>query len=262
MEDNLVIPFLDSEKFSNQHSETPKTRAWKDYWPPRRGSKLHLWLETECPEALSWRFDPAKPFNRPWQAWTRQANQTPGGFSCPAAVLPPNLLEGSHVNGLNNNENAFGKYREEVQREATRVNATAEVCKEIAAFGLRCTTAKDFRYISSNAIYDHEKPFHSRLPFLNGLRRTNVVSQQYSEIQIYDVTGFEDKFTLSVSGFSFLSAPVHGITTWTEETVRNVYLPLTESWLKNYFGSKLVHIYTYNVRFAHLLLEPSSTSTD
>jgi hypothetical protein len=34
---------------------------------------MDIWLRSEFPEVLSWRFDLTRPFDRPWRAWTRSA---------------------------------------------------------------------------------------------------------------------------------------------------------------------------------------------
>src|SRR6266498_3120692 len=71
-----VTHFLDSEPSFRgpdgqiEISEASR-RPWRSYWPPRSGSDLYEWLITECPQVLSWRFDPDQPFDRPWQFWTK-----------------------------------------------------------------------------------------------------------------------------------------------------------------------------------------------
>jgi hypothetical protein len=46
-------------------------RPWKAFWPPRTEENFIVWLRSECPEVLSWRFDPDQPFDQPWRHWLR-----------------------------------------------------------------------------------------------------------------------------------------------------------------------------------------------
>jgi hypothetical protein len=48
-------------------------QPWREHWPPAPGSHLHHQLKSEFPDVISWRFDPAKPFDRPWPSWRKQA---------------------------------------------------------------------------------------------------------------------------------------------------------------------------------------------
>jgi hypothetical protein len=246
-EDDLVSNFLDSEQPYSQRNGSSLSRPWTSYWPPKRGNTLYLWLEAEYPEALTWRFDPRKPFNRPWQIWTRKAKEI--GAACKTVMLLPQELGDNFTSQC---DTEAGKDEKGEEQEAAREEAVDRVNKEIETLGLHSTIAKGFCYLAPEARYRYEKPFHSRLPFLDGLKRSNIVSQQHNNVCVYDISGFEDCFTLPVSGFTFLNVPVD-IATWTEEVVRNSYLPLMELWLKHYFRSELVHIYAYNVSANHYI---------
>lgn len=46
-------------------------RPWRAHWPPRSANDRSVWLRCEFPQVLSWRFDPDKPFDRPWRYWAR-----------------------------------------------------------------------------------------------------------------------------------------------------------------------------------------------
>jgi hypothetical protein len=67
--------FLDLEhKLGNEIggvSSKELQRPWQSVWPPRLGSAEYSSLCVTCPEAISWRFDPSAPFDRPWRLWTR-----------------------------------------------------------------------------------------------------------------------------------------------------------------------------------------------
>jgi len=103
-----------------------------------------------------------------------------------------------------------------------------------------------FNYLAPLTLYHSEKPYLSRLPFLEGLKRTNIVGQSYP-VTIYNVGGREQFFHLEASGFEFLKFPVQ-TTTWTDDYVRSEYMPLLSSWLKDHFHCGSVLLYAYNVR--------------
>src|SRR5882762_6038228 len=48
-------------------------QPWRSYWPPKCEITMQIWLYSEFPEVLSWRFDHRQPFDRPWRTWTRSA---------------------------------------------------------------------------------------------------------------------------------------------------------------------------------------------
>lgn len=48
-------------------------QPWRAYWPPRCDKTMEIWLHSEFPQVLSWRFDHHHPFDRPWRSWTRSA---------------------------------------------------------------------------------------------------------------------------------------------------------------------------------------------
>jgi hypothetical protein len=48
-------------------------QPWRSYWPPKCEKIIEMWLHSEYPEVMSWRFDPHRPFDRPWRNWTRSA---------------------------------------------------------------------------------------------------------------------------------------------------------------------------------------------
>lgn len=83
-----AIFFLDSEIERPQGTKSTQ-RPWTAFWPPRVGEPLYNWLSSECPEALTWRFNPERPFDRPWQRWTKLARTRPSSF--PKWELPAQL---------------------------------------------------------------------------------------------------------------------------------------------------------------------------
>jgi hypothetical protein len=85
-----VPPFLDCEpeQFSSEAEESENSRRpWRAYWPPAPGSAIFQHLITNFPQALLWRFDSSKPFDRPWQIWTKSTRGKQGKSS--VVELPP-----------------------------------------------------------------------------------------------------------------------------------------------------------------------------
>ena len=106
---------------------------------------------------------------------------------------------------------------------------------------------KTFNYLAPLELYLYQKPYLSRLPCLENLKRTNIIGESYS-VTIYNVCGNEDFFTLEESGFQFLRLPAQ-IVSWTDHAVRSDYLPMLSRWLKDFFSCDRVLIYAYNVSF-------------
>lgn len=79
--------FYDSEQ--REHSSTQDfsaaeiaRRPWKAFWPPRSEESFNIWLRSEFPEVLSWRFDPDQPFDQPWRDWLRSILMKDEDGSC------------------------------------------------------------------------------------------------------------------------------------------------------------------------------------
>jgi hypothetical protein len=106
-----------------------------------------------------------------------------------------------------------------------------------------------FHYLSPLKLYSHQKPYLSRLPFLKGLKRTNIVGQSYP-MTIFDVSGHEDSFTLEKSGFQFLPLQFHA-STWTDQSVQSEYIPMLSKWLKGHFACDEVFVYAFNVHLSY-----------
>ena len=73
-----IIWYLDSnsdnEDTKDESTESTCARQpWRSYWPPKCQKTTEMWLRSEFPEVLSWRFDRTRPFDRPWRTWNRSA---------------------------------------------------------------------------------------------------------------------------------------------------------------------------------------------
>jgi hypothetical protein len=55
------------------HKPTKHSQPWRFYWPPISQETVKIWVSSEFPEVLSWRFDRTRPFDRPWRTWTKSA---------------------------------------------------------------------------------------------------------------------------------------------------------------------------------------------
>lgn len=235
----LALPFLDSVGETDEHGPEKGSlvRPWKAYWPPEAGSELHAMLEQNVPEVLTWRFNPKDPFDRPWQSWTKSAILS--GKVCTSTVLQP------AVNGVVY-ETPTAQEERAASEEARQRNSKL-LDAQITSLHLPHTTPKQFNYLSGDPLYLTTKPYHTRLPFMGKIRRSNIIAQGYSGVNIYDLRNHEKEFTLDRSGFQYCHIPVP-IAQWTNETAKNQYLPLMETWLKEFFGATRVHIFTYTFR--------------
>jgi hypothetical protein len=92
---------------------------------------------------------------------------------------------------------------------------------------------------------------------LSGLVRTNIVGRSHT-VQIHEVSGNEQLFTLDQSGFEFTQFPVR-IQDWTDSTVREAYIPKLADWLREYLKCARVYIYAYNVSCQSICIHPVSS---
>ncbi|KAK3990432.1 hypothetical protein QBC44DRAFT_239156 [Cladorrhinum sp. PSN332] len=252
--DKSPMPFLDSvdddKHTSGAEGGVCLARPWKSYWPPEVGSEVYELLRQHVPEVLTFRFDPNEPFDRPWQWWTK-ITPIKGVEACRATtVLSPG----------NNNDEADGIHHHHHQIEENP--GTEQVDKIINKHSLPFVTPPQFNYLSDDPLYATAKPFHTRLPFLGQIRRTNIVAQAYSDVRIHDLSGCEDEFDLDTSAFAYLRiqvpAAISSVREWNNDVARRQYLPLMESWAKEYFKASRVHIYTYTFRCDDKTKSPAS----
>ncbi|KAI1422370.1 hypothetical protein F5Y12DRAFT_799656 [Xylaria sp. FL1777] len=246
----LALPFLDAVSESDEHGSPQQAliRPWKAYWPPEKGGELHRLLDQTCPEVLTWRFCSDRPFDKPWQKWSKQAILR--GKNCTSQVIPPNAVHGDAINygndeedgGLIVDENHCGSCQD-------RVIGSQTIDKIVTDLGLRAVKLAQFNYLSPSTLANSVKPFHTRLPFLGQIKRSNIVAQAYSDINVFDIHGHEDRFTLSTSGFQIVRVSKH-CDHWTDESVRKLYLPAMSTWLQEFFTCRKVIIYTYTFRCA------------
>ncbi len=136
--------------------------------------------------------------------------------------------------------------RAQPTHDTDRDLGTKGVDAKIAALGLPFVAPEQLNYLSEDGLYNGTKPFHTRLPFLGDIRRTNITGQGYAGIPIHDLGGHEAKFTLDTSGFEYLHVPTL-VRDWTQDAAETRYLPEMEAWLKGFFKAEQVHIYTYTV---------------
>ncbi|KAI0977174.1 hypothetical protein F4678DRAFT_4898 [Xylaria arbuscula] len=248
--DRLALPFLDAVGESDEHGphHHDLIRPWKAYWPPEMGGELHKLLEQTCPEVLTWRFSSDNPFDRPWHKWTKQAMLM--GKYCTSQVIPPNLAQ-RYATSRSNEKRDIKLTSDDHNCEncRDRITGSQTIDAIVTDLGLRAVKPAQFNYLSLDTLANSAKPFHTRLPFLGQIKRSNIVAQAHSDINIFDIQGHEDKFTLSTSGFEVVRVP-QLCDQWTDEFVREVYLPTMSTWLQEFFKCSKVVIYTYNFRCA------------
>jgi hypothetical protein len=208
-------------------------QPWKAFWRFSCGEDPGSWSESEFPEVLSWKFDPANPFDRPWRAWTRT--------ELARKEVPPML--DSVIKREPEMDGRLPAQINQVPRELEVRPYDYDVLDK-AVPEMRVVNAK-LNYLAPLAKYGVEKPYLSRLPALSKFPRTNIIGQDY-DVAIRDVSGNENFFTLDDAGFEFAKMPSR-IQSWTDDVVREQYIPALTEWLKSYFHCITVHIYAYNV---------------
>ncbi|GFF30885.1 hypothetical protein IFM61606_10607, partial [Aspergillus udagawae] len=169
-------------------------------------------------------------------------------------LLPPEPHETNNIVEADSKDVS----EEEQRREARRYGRTLQIDSEIKQLRLPGTQVKGFNYLLWSPRYLFEKPFHSRLPLLDCLKRNNVQSKAYV-VTIHDLSGCEDQFNLATSGFHFLRCPID-MEDWTDKCIRDKYLPSMQDWLQKYFSCEQAHVYTYNVILQSVITHSSLTA--
>ncbi|KAF2493082.1 hypothetical protein BU16DRAFT_97500 [Lophium mytilinum] len=241
-----ALRFLDSTGQATEKSDTSKIQPWRVLWPPKEGSPLHLWMKSNCPEALFYQFDPACPFDRPWKQWAKfpLANV----LSC-APPTPSKSNEEEQPVPIGNAMEIESQSTSAMKASIVPKTANEKLDTHWDALELPQTLACLY-HLAPLPVYQHEKPFVSRLPYSDPTRdlvTTNIATRAYDNISICDVSGVEDAFRIEECGFQYVRSTVPSdIGTWDEKGVRDVYLPHMEAWLKDRFQCRMVRIYTYN----------------
>src|SRR5882762_6104483 len=88
---------------------------------------------------------------------------------------------------------------------------------------MRTVAPTVFNYLAPLELYRTEKPYLSRLPFLPGFARTNIVGRS-RPAQIHEVSRNEALFTLDESGFEFAKCSISS-DGWTDATICATYIP-------------------------------------
>ncbi|KAK5633885.1 hypothetical protein RRF57_009599 [Xylaria bambusicola] len=242
-----ALPFLDAVGECDEHGPHHQAliRPWKAFWPPDEGGELHRLLDQTCPEVLTWRFHSDRPFDKPWHKWSKQAILT--GQNCTSQILPPIDAQDKAISdSKDQGERRLATGGHHCRNCRNQVKGSESIDKIITNLGLRAVIPAQLNYLSPNTIANCVKPFHTRLPFLGQIRRSNIIAQAYSDIKVFDIDGHEDKFNLSTSGFQFTRFTQH-CDQWTDTYVRDVYLPAMSKWLQVFFNCRRVVIYTYTV---------------
>jgi hypothetical protein len=144
----------------------------------------------------------------------------------------------------------LGTYTNSRLSQTALTDAVTSLNRDIRELRLIGVKPYYFNYLAPLEIYYVQKPYHCRLPLPCDVSQSNIATKSFP-VTIFDIRGNENLFTLESSGFSFLEIPV-SISNWTDDTVLWEYLPLMSRWLKSYFDSKIVMIYTYNVSAQNL----------
>ncbi|KAE8404376.1 hypothetical protein BDV37DRAFT_282925 [Aspergillus pseudonomiae] len=224
----------------NKFEAPDLVRPWMSYWPPQPGSAVYEWFRAEFPEALEWSFNPDKPFDRPMKGWKQKARTL--GKDCAVDLLPPTEIPTASMIAPDLKRTPVNDQEEELEQR-TRCN---EIDQKLRVLGLPSCEVTGFNYLDWSPKYQIEKPFHSRLPVLDCLSRSNVATKAYT-VPVYNIAGFEGYFSLAISGFQFIVCP-SGMVEWSDAEVQRLYLPRMRLWLQEHFKASFVYIYSYNLR--------------
>lgn len=250
--------FLDSEcctvrRGGDAVSSRPLNQPWREFWPPNSGTELHLWLQSEYPEVLYWRFDPTRPFDRPWRTWTSSARAKRERELEVLQIYSDATLSQSatgripltQVPNLTNGASSFSTPASFGHKNDRQSALTVGLDQQLNGLNLPSVTPDSFHYVAPLEIYGFEKPYLSRLPCIAGLKRTNIVAKKHC-IQIFEISGHEAFFTLDKAGFEFAKSPI-AMQEWTSSSVRTDYVPSLQTWVKQYLRCTEVIVYAYNV---------------
>lgn len=113
---------------------------------------------------------------------------------------------------------------------------------------MKVSESSHFNYLAPLKKYLVEKPYLSRLPFLPGFARTNIVAENRS-VPVHEVSGCEGTFALDTSGFEFADFPILQPEEWADVFIQESYIPAMKRWLKRQLQSAEIHVYAYNVSF-------------
>lgn len=120
-----------------------------------------------------------------------------------------------------------------------------ELEEQLKQYKLPEVKPDEFNYLAPLELYNRHKPYLSRLPYTESLKRSNIVGKSYP-VTIHNVRGSEHLFTLDKSGFEFHDLPFQ-MSEWTDETVQSHYIPFLNEWLRGMFKCERLFIYAYNV---------------
>ncbi|PMD40612.1 hypothetical protein L207DRAFT_582798 [Hyaloscypha variabilis F] len=211
----------------------PQYQPWRAYWPPKCERMMQIWLQSEFPEVLSWRFDRHLPFDRPWRTWTRSAcalKDRAEGMSC-----RPMRDTAEYMNSL------------PPQSVLTQVaKASSDVDDLIRKCKLHTADPSVFHFLIPLNLYKTEKPYLSRLPSGTELPRTNIRTES-QVLKVFDVSGYEPHFTLERSGFQYAKSPIR-MEHWNDSSVCSEYIPKVEAWLVKHLKCSDAFVYAYNFR--------------
>jgi len=223
-------------------------QPWRVYWPPVCHRTRGLWHRSEFPEVLSWRFDPDKPFDRPWRTWTKftdrseeQAaissclSQETGKSKC-LTLVDLLLLISTGPTSFDSAQALTG---------TAPLLSNSPVDDLVSMLNLRSITTHEFGFLKSLDLYRTEKAYLSRLPGGTDLARTNIFTENHS-VRVFDVSSHEDLFTLAQSGFKFAKCEV-SMEQWTDSSVCLDYIPRLEKWLVQHLKCSRVFSYAYSV---------------
>jgi len=144
-----------------------------------------------------------------------------------------------------NDKEIFANWKVPFDRPITPPLSSYDLDAEFKRLGLPFVKT-NLNYLADLDLYTSERPYLSRLPHLEGLKRSNMKTESHP-CKVYDISGHEDLFDIEESGFEFTKLPIP-MEEWTDSTVRSEYIPKLAEWLQERLKCSKVFIYAYNVR--------------
>jgi len=229
-----VASFVSLEANASQTGELDRGKQpWRKIWPPYPGTPLH--------KRVSYRLDVAffsfnldthlLPQNHPWQGWKDED--------------PPHIsMELDEEDLWDDGEAMPDQVSVPVVSSMPQLEALDQF---IRGLDLPSVIPDQFNYLCPLQRYEAERPYRLQLPpGLVPISPTNVVTKSYNPVQVHDMVGHEDKFTLDVSGFQFFECNVP-VGEWDDQAITKAYLPALRDWVVSLLGGDSGLVYSFNV---------------
>lgn len=119
-----------------------------------------------------------------------------------------------------------------------------------------CDVLTDLVYLKRDERHEHEKPYRLQYEPEEGLPRSNFEIERRKSIQIHDMRGKEDVFTMESNGFEILHLDSKMLPEDfdNEERVKTIYYDELRTLLRKHFKARRVEILEHGVSYRHALI--------